>query len=109
MMGYYSRYPAIAQQNLATLFPFLDDMKDHLTKTDPASPFSGAAKKDPPKHQHDDLVKSTSNETKSRDSNSNPSHPAQPAGVPPVPSTLLPTPPPRPTPVTPRWLSLGRR
>jgi hypothetical protein len=44
MMGYYSRYPAIAQQNLATLFPFLDDMKDHLTKTDPASPFSGAAK-----------------------------------------------------------------
>jgi hypothetical protein len=36
MMGYYSRYPAIAQQNLATLFPFLEDMKDHLTKTDPA-------------------------------------------------------------------------
>jgi hypothetical protein len=37
MMGYYSRYPAI-------LFPFLEKMKDHLTKTDPASPFSGAAK-----------------------------------------------------------------
>jgi hypothetical protein len=44
MMGYYSRYPAIAQQNLATLFPFLDDMKDHLTKTDSASPFSAAAR-----------------------------------------------------------------
>ncbi len=47
MMGYYSRYPVIAQQNLATLLPFLDDMKDHLTKTDPASPFSGAAKRGP--------------------------------------------------------------
>jgi hypothetical protein len=44
MMGYYSRYPAIAQQNLATLFPFLDGIKDNLTKTDPASPFSGATK-----------------------------------------------------------------
>jgi hypothetical protein len=97
MMGYYSRYPAIAQQNLATLFPFLDDMKDHFTKTDPASPFSGAAR-GPPKHQHGDLAKSKPNETTSRDSNSNPSHPAQPAGALPVPSTLLPTPTPRPTP-----------
>ncbi len=44
MMGYYSKYPAIAQQNLATLFPFLEDMKDHLTKTNSASPFSGAAR-----------------------------------------------------------------
>ena len=44
MMGYYSKYPAIAQQTLATLFPFLEDIKDHLTKTDPASPFSGAAR-----------------------------------------------------------------
>jgi hypothetical protein len=45
MMDYYARYHAIAQQNLATLFPFLDDVKDHLTKTDPASPFLGAAKR----------------------------------------------------------------
>jgi hypothetical protein len=44
MMGYYARYPAISQQNLATLFPFLTDIKDHLAKTDPASPFSGAAR-----------------------------------------------------------------
>jgi hypothetical protein len=44
MMGYYARYPAILQQNLATLFPFLNDIKDHLAKTDPASPFSGAAR-----------------------------------------------------------------
>ncbi len=44
MMCYYARYPTIAQQNLATLFPFLEDVKDHLTKTDPASPFLGAAK-----------------------------------------------------------------
>jgi hypothetical protein len=41
MMGYYARYPAIAQQNV---FPFMDDMKDHLTKTDPASPSLGAVK-----------------------------------------------------------------
>jgi hypothetical protein len=44
MMGYYARYPAISQQNLATLFPFLNDIKDHLATTDPASPFSGAAR-----------------------------------------------------------------
>jgi hypothetical protein len=105
MMGYYSRYPAITQQNLANLFPFLDDMKDHLIQLH----HSREQQKDPPKHQHGDPAKSKPNETKSRDSNSNPSHPAQLAGALPVPSTLLPTPPPRPTSVTPRWLSLGRR
>ncbi len=44
MLGYYARYPAIPQQNLATLFPFLNDINDYLAKTDPASPFSGAAR-----------------------------------------------------------------
>jgi hypothetical protein len=28
----------------ATLFPFLENLKDHLTRGDPSSPFSGAAK-----------------------------------------------------------------
>ncbi len=44
MAGYYTQYPAILQQSLATLFPFLEDLKDHLTRGDPSSPFSGAAK-----------------------------------------------------------------
>jgi hypothetical protein len=44
MAGYYTQYPAILQQNLATLFPFLENLKDHLTRGDPSSPFSGAAK-----------------------------------------------------------------
>ena len=44
MTAYYAQYPAILQQSLDTLFPFLEKMRDHLAKTDPASPFSGAAK-----------------------------------------------------------------
>jgi hypothetical protein len=44
MAGYYTQYPAILQQSLATLFPFLEHLKDHLTRGDPSSPFSGAAK-----------------------------------------------------------------
>ncbi len=41
---HYTQYPAILQQSLATLFPFLENLKDHLTQGDPSSPFSGAAK-----------------------------------------------------------------
>ncbi len=44
MAGYNTRYPAILQQSLATLFPYLENLKDHLTRGDPSSPFSGAAK-----------------------------------------------------------------
>ena len=44
MAGYYTTYPAILQQSLATLFPYLENLKDHLTRGDPSSPFSGAAK-----------------------------------------------------------------
>ena len=44
MPGYYLQYPAILQQSLATLFPYLEKMQDHLVRSDPASPFSGAAK-----------------------------------------------------------------
>ncbi len=43
MAGYYTQYPAILQQTLATLFPFLENLKDHLTRGDPSSPFSGTA------------------------------------------------------------------
>ncbi len=49
MTTYYGQYLAILQQSLATLFPFLEKMRDPLAKTDPASPFSGAAKG--PAHQ----------------------------------------------------------
>jgi hypothetical protein len=49
MTTYYAQYPAILKQSLDTLFPFLEKMRDHLAKTDPASPFSGAAKG--PSHQ----------------------------------------------------------
>ena len=44
MAGYYTAYPAILQQSLATLLPYLENLKDHLTRGDPSSPFSGAAK-----------------------------------------------------------------
>jgi hypothetical protein len=44
MAGYYTTYPAILQQSLATLLPYLENLKDHLTRGDPSSPFSGAAK-----------------------------------------------------------------
>jgi hypothetical protein len=44
MAGYYTQYLAILQQSLTTLFPFLENLKDHLTRGDPSSPFSGAAK-----------------------------------------------------------------
>jgi hypothetical protein len=44
MPGYYILHPAILQQSLATLFPYLDTLRDHLVRSDTASPFSGAAK-----------------------------------------------------------------
>ncbi len=42
--GYYLQFPAILQQSLATLFPYLEKLRDHLLRGDPASPFSGSAK-----------------------------------------------------------------
>jgi hypothetical protein len=39
---YYSAYPAIINQSLATLFPHLENMKDYLLKSDPGTPFSGS-------------------------------------------------------------------
>ena len=42
--GYYFTCPAILQQSLASLFPYLEKMRDHLIRGDPASPFSGSAK-----------------------------------------------------------------
>ncbi len=44
MAGYYTQYPAILRQSLATLFPYRENLKDHLTRGDPSSPFSDAAK-----------------------------------------------------------------
>jgi hypothetical protein len=32
-MAGYTQYPAILQQSLATLFPFLENLKDHLTRS----------------------------------------------------------------------------
>ena len=42
--GYYLLCPAILQQSLATLFPYLEKLRDHLVRGDPASPFSGSAR-----------------------------------------------------------------
>jgi hypothetical protein len=44
--GYYLNLtcPAILQQSLATLFPYLEKLRGHLLRGDPASPFSGSAK-----------------------------------------------------------------
>jgi hypothetical protein len=36
---YYTGYPVIANQSVATLFPYLETMKDHLPKSDPGTPF----------------------------------------------------------------------
>ncbi len=43
MPVYYVMYPVILQQSLATLFPYLETLRDHLIRSDTASPFSGAA------------------------------------------------------------------
>jgi hypothetical protein len=40
---YYAQHPAIANQSVDTLFPFLEQMKDHLLRNDPGTSFSGAA------------------------------------------------------------------
>jgi hypothetical protein len=32
MAGYYTRYPAILQKSLTTLFPYLENLKDHLSR-----------------------------------------------------------------------------
>jgi hypothetical protein len=36
---YYSAYPVIVNQSLATLFPHLENMKDYLLKSNPGTPF----------------------------------------------------------------------
>ncbi len=41
--SFYAQHPAIAQQSVVTLFPFLEQMKDHLLRNEPGTPFSGAA------------------------------------------------------------------
>ena len=43
MPGYYLLYPAILQQSIANLFPYLEKLRDHLVSSDTASQFSGAA------------------------------------------------------------------
>ena len=43
LTGYYVQYPAILQQGIGTLFPYLEQIRDHLIRGDPASPFSGTA------------------------------------------------------------------
>ncbi len=40
---YYTAHPVIVNQSVATLFPYLEIMKDHLLKSDPGTPFSGSA------------------------------------------------------------------
>jgi hypothetical protein len=40
---YYAQYLAILNQGVVTLFPFLEQMKDHLRRNDLGTPFSGAA------------------------------------------------------------------
>jgi hypothetical protein len=44
MPGYYILHPAILQQSMATLFPYLETLRDHLVRSDTSSPFSGAAR-----------------------------------------------------------------
>ncbi len=39
MAGYHTTYPAILQQSLATLLPYLENLKDHLTRGDPLHRF----------------------------------------------------------------------
>jgi hypothetical protein len=51
MTGYYTRYPAILQQSIGTLFPYLEQIQDHLIRGDPASPFSGSAARTAPSIQ----------------------------------------------------------
>jgi hypothetical protein len=48
LSGYYLQCPAILQQSLATLFPYLENLRDHLLRGNPASPFSGSARSDTP-------------------------------------------------------------
>jgi hypothetical protein len=40
---YYTAHPVIVNQSVATLFSYLETMKDHLLKSDPGTPFSGSA------------------------------------------------------------------
>jgi len=56
---YYSAYPAIANQSLATLFPHLENMKDYLLKADPNTPFSGSAQHKQQKQRRGNKQKGT--------------------------------------------------
>ncbi len=48
MPVYYTQYPAILQQSIDTLFPYLEQIRDHLIRGDPTSPFSGSAARTAP-------------------------------------------------------------
>jgi hypothetical protein len=48
LSGYHLQCPAILQQSLATLFPYLEKLRDHLLRGDSALPFSGSARSDTP-------------------------------------------------------------
>ncbi len=56
---YYSAYPAIANQSLATLFPHLENMKDYLLKADPNTPFSGSTQHKQQKQRRGNKQKGT--------------------------------------------------
>ena len=100
---YYSAHPAIINQSLATLFPHLENMKDYLLKSDPATPFSGSA-------QHGGLTRKQRRErgnqlkTKGNQLKTNPANPRPqartPRWSPHGPTLLAATPAPTPVPTT---------
>ena len=100
---YYSAYPAIINQSLATLFPHLENMKDYLLKSDPGTPFSGSA-------QHGGLTRKQRRDranqlkTKGNQPKTNPANPRTqartPRWSPHGPTLLATTPAPTPAPTT---------
>jgi hypothetical protein len=104
--GYYAQFPAILQQCVATLFPYLKKMRDHLVRSDPTSPFSGFRRRQrqpSPRPESQKGTKTTRTTPHARQSGQTTNHPSTPAlhrlhdGVPTGQSPMLPSPPHPPT------------
>ncbi len=47
--GFYQRYPTVSQQNITTLFGYVEPMVSHLIEQTGSAPFSGGAATPAPK------------------------------------------------------------
>jgi hypothetical protein len=95
---YYTAHSAIANQSVATLFPYLETMKDHLLKSDPGTPFSGSAQHQGNRQQRRANQQKSKDNTTNQHGRGNKTNQRTPRWSPHGPTLLAATPAPAPSP-----------